>query len=486
MRRLLLAVLLLAPCTARASNFDIYGFGTRALSMGGAATADSADFSGVFYNPSQLVLRSKINVGLGLFYEKPSMSVTADNPSPEFDALCKTGCQPPDSTAYTVGLVFPFAGKLKDKVSLGIGLSLPTRNLIRVQAVDPGEPSWYLYQSSPDRINVFAGLGIRPVEWLSLGIGLQALADFTGNINFNVDLFNKRFQQRDIVAQLITRQAPVAGITFAPIKQLQFGFSYRASMELDLELPANIGLGDLGSLLLDAKSTTFFTPHEFTFGVSGRPLDGLTIDADLEYARWSVAPNPAVQVKVAFSGELASGLGLDKALSMDSQDAKIGFEDILIPRLGVEYYVVERLAVRAGYFYRPTMVPIQNGLTNLLDGGTHVITGGLGYKFDSPLEILSDPIEIAAVAQHGFVETRHANKSESNPVPAYSYGGSTTTFAIDIRYNFDIASRPRPDKPEDESGEAQPAEQAAPEEKPAPPRKKPAPKPRPADVPESE
>lgn len=477
MRKLLVAFLLLAPLSARASTFDIYGFGSRALSMGGAATADSADFTGVFYNPSQLVLRSKINLGLGLFYEKPNMEVTPDNPSQDFTNAC-VNCQPPDSTAYTLGFVFPFAGKLRDRVALGVGLSLPTRNLIRVQAVDPNEPNWYLYQSSPDRINVFAGLGIRPVDWLSLGIGIQALSDFTGDIEFNVDLFNKQFKRRDIVNQLITKQAPVAGITIQPIKELSFGFSWRAAMALDFELPANIALGDLGNLLLDVKGTTFYTPHEFTFGVSGKPIEGLTINGDLEYARWSAAPNPALHVKIGFTGDLAKGLGLDKALSLDSQDAPIGFEDILIPRLGVEYHIVDRLAVRGGYFYRPTMVPKQNGLSNLLDGGTHAISGGIGFWFDSPLEMLSDPIEIAAVFQHGFVETRRAEKAESNPLTSYSYGGSTSVFSIDVRYNFDIASRPRPESDEHASTrEEKPAEEAAPEEKPAPspkPKQKPA------------
>lgn len=431
MRKLLALALLILPGAARASSFDTYGFGSRGLSMGGAQVADSSDFTGVFYNPSQLVFRNKINVGFGFFYEKPNLKVTPDDPTSNLKVAT-----PPDFSSYSIGVVYPFKGKVENKAALGLGIQLPLHNLIRVQGIEPTTPNWYLYQSSPDRIEVFAGLAIRPVEWLSLGVGGQFLADFGGDIEFNIDLFNKSFQRRDLEAELTTKGAPVAGLTIAPLPNLSFGFSYRGSIELDMDLPTNIALGDLGTLSFDIRSVTFYTPHEFTAGVKFSPIDDLTLDLDVEYARWSVAPSPGVSVDVQLTGDLEKGLGLDKSLALNSQDAKPGFSDIIIPRFGLEYRVGSRFSGRAGYSYHPTMVPLQNGLTNQLDGSTHQLSVGVGVKFDDPLEILADPIEVNAVGMLGLVGTRQAEKLEISGQPSYSYGGTTDVLAIDIRYNF--------------------------------------------------
>ena len=449
MRKLLFAFLLLAPLSARASTFDIYGFGSRGIAMGGAQTADARDFSATFYNPSLLVLQTKVGFGLGFFYEAPNVSATPDVPTASF------GTEPESTAAWSAGLVFPFAGKLRNHVALGVGISIPTKNLLRVASFDPGEPTWYLYENSPDRIQIFAGLGIKPFDWLTLGIGIQALADFSGHVDFNVDIFNKRFQKRDLTNELATREAPVAGLTIIPTSNFQFAFCWRASMELDYALPTSIQLGDLGTLGLNVSGVTFYTPHELTLGVKYEPIPELTLTADLEYALWSKAPSPAVNVSVRFTGDLAQGLGLDQALKLDSSDAPIGFEDVLIPRLGIEYRLGENVSFRGGYYFRPTMLPEQNGLTNLLDGPTHVISAGLGVSFMSPLGALAEPVKIDAVFQHGFVGGRHADKSASNPVQPYSYGGSTEVFAIDLRYAFDIVgpkdetpAQPEPAQPE--------------------------------------
>lgn len=425
-----LAVLGLAG-EAGANTFDTFGFDPRALSMGGAQTADSRDFTSTYYNPSRLATLNKIDVGLGFTYAKLSLGVTPLDPAKPVTAMT-----PPDAANFSLGFVYPFAGKLQDKVAIGLGMAMPLFNLLKVQGVDPGTPAWYLYQSSTDRLQLYLGAGVRPFEWLAIGAGATVLADFSGDVQFSTDLFNKAFKRRDLVNELTNRASPVVGVSVIPFKWLSFGANWRAPMQLNFELPNNINLGDLGTLFLDVKGISFYTPHEFTVGARYDPLPQLTITADLEYAMWSKAPNPEVQVQVRLSGDLEKGLGLDQVGALDTHDPSPGFEDILIPRIGVEYRVVDRLAVRAGYFWRPTMVPKQNGDTNTLDGSVHAVSVGLGVNFADPLEILSDPILVDVVYQRGFVETRTAEKGTANPVNSYTYGGSTNVFSVAIRYNF--------------------------------------------------
>ncbi len=416
---------------ARANTFDTFGFDPRAISMGGAQTADTNDFTGVFYNPSRLSLLKQVNVGLGFTYERPGVTVTPTDPSQQVTTLA-----PPDFANYTIGFVYPFGGKVQDKLAIGLGLGMPVRNLLRVQSVDPNTANWYLLQSSPDRIQIFLGVGIRPFDWLAIGFGAQMLSDFGGDVEFKVDLFNKEFQERDITNDLVTRASPVAGLTIIPIPQLHIGFNWRAPMELDYDLPNHINLGDLGALFLDVHGVTFYTPHEFTFGVHYDPTPALTISGDLQYALWSKAPNPAAVVTVRITGDLEKGLGLDQATAMNSNDPSTGFQDILIPRLGIEYRIGERFAARLGYFYRPTMIPKQNGTTNLLDASENVLSAGIGGFFPDPLEILSSPIEIDLAGQLGLYDTRQAVKPVNGPVPSYSYGGQYELFTVAVRYNF--------------------------------------------------
>jgi long-subunit fatty acid transport protein len=431
MRQLLVGCLLLAPCLARANTFDTFGNDPRGLALGGAQTADSNDFTSAYYNPSRLALLSKINTGVSFTYYQPSVTVTpADSTAPV------TSVTPQGASSYALGFVYPFAGKLRDKVAIGLNLSMPTRNLLTVQAVDPNKPAWYLYQSTPDRIQTFIGVGIRPIDMISIGVGAQVLADFNGQTQFNVDLFNKAFVQRDLTNTLSTRMAPNAGLTFIPLKQVHIGFAWRGAMELDYALPNNIDLGDLGTLVLNIKGVTFYTPNEFNLGAHVEVIPGLTLMADLEYALWSKAPNPAVTIQVAFNGPLEKGLGLDQALALNTTDQNPGFSDIFIPRFGAEYHIGEHLIARGGYYYKPTFVPLQNGTTNILDCSGHVLSAGLSVLFADPLEILSDPVEIAIAGQHAFLDDRTAQKSVENPVPSYTYGGSTTVVNASVRYNF--------------------------------------------------
>lgn len=422
-----------ASLTARANTFDTYGFDPRGISLGGAQAADARDFTAAYYNPARLALASKINTGVSFTFARASVDVTSKDPARPVEGL-----KPEDSMSYALGFVYPFGGKVQDKVAIGLAISMPVRNLLKVQGVDPSKPHWYLYQSSLDRIQIHAGLGVRPLEWLLIGVGAQMLSDFAGDVHFEIDLFNKNFKRRDLVNELNTRVAPTAGISAIPMKGLEFGFTYRSPMQLDFRLPNYIDMGDIGTLFLDVKGVSFYTPHEFVLGGKWDlpMLPELTVTADVEYAMWSKAPNPASSVTVRLGGDLVDGLGLGKAFALDSADQSPGFEDILIPRIGAEYRVGERFAIRGGYVLRPTMTPRQNGMTNLLDCTTHQASVGLGVNFVDPLEILADPVQVNVAFQRGFMVGREAEKSATNEVGPYSYGGATTLFSGNVRFEF--------------------------------------------------
>src|SRR5207248_10653475 len=78
-----LLLVFVAAAPAFAQNLDLYGFGPRAIAMGGVEEAARDDAAASFYNPALL---GRGSFSLGLAYAKPSMqfnqSVVPDQTDP--------------------------------------------------------------------------------------------------------------------------------------------------------------------------------------------------------------------------------------------------------------------------------------------------------------------------------------------------------------------------------------------------------------------
>jgi long-subunit fatty acid transport protein len=425
---------------------ETFGFGPRAASMAGAMTAEANDYSAVHYNPAMLVLQKDVGFGASFLWNRAATEVKAK--AGAGDALDCTYCTPPDSAGFSVGLLFPLAGKVKNRLAFGLGIYLPSQRLLRTQAADPNRPFWYLYNSSPDRIVIMAGAGIRLVDNLTIGIGLQALANLVGQgATMHVDLFSKKATFREIDSTLATRTGPTAGLYYAPVPAVRFGVSFRWEMALLYEIPAAVNLEGIGTLAFTVSGTTHYTPHTLNFGAAWDVTKDLTVALDGEYGMWSRAPSPYMSLDVKVGGETLKALGLEDALNINtakncpdattSNPCSPGFTDTVMGRLGIEYRVSERFAARIGGFYRPTPVPKQDVPdTNILDATAVGVTGGVGFSFDDPLEVFQSPVRIDVAGQGTFLLPREATKESTDSVPSYSYSATVYGVTAAIRYEF--------------------------------------------------
>ena len=426
---------LLGASLAHATIYDTYGFGPRAASMGGAMTAEAKDYTATFYNPALLVERKDVNFGLSFQWNKLDGQVARKDNGRELDC---TYCSPPDSVGYTLGLLFPLGGKVKNRVALGVALYVPSGKLVRVLAPERSAPFWYHYQSHPERVTIHAGLGIKIFDWWTIGLGVEALADIVGSgAKVSVDLFNKTVKASQIDAHLATRLAPMFGLQIKPKDWLRFGVTYRSEMALKYEIPASVDLEGIGVLAFIIQGYTHYTPHIVAVGAAWDITDDFTVSIDGEYQRWSAAPSPYVDLSIDLSGDTLAALGLDKALDITSSVQKPGFVDTFNARIGFEYRISKRVAGRLGGFYRPTPVPKQDAPgTNILDGNTLGIAAGLGFNFDDPLEIFQAPVNIDLATQAQFLLPRESNKELTDPVPSYTYSGKMVGLTIVVRYDF--------------------------------------------------
>lgn len=439
MRRLItltLLILLVAPTTAHASIFDIYGYNPRGIAMGGAMTAAVNDFTAAYYNPGALTVPKKVILGIGWTATFPRLKINRQTRNPDFPNIIPSKFV----SGLTLGVLFPIGGPLRNKLAFGFGLYFPTTKLIRAEGLEPQSPQFYSYQSSPEKLIVLASIAYEPWRYISFGVGIQVLARILGDVSLNVDVLNDQLQSSDISVEVIPTANVVAGIHARPFPQLSIGVSYRAALALTYRLPARMAFGSPITLNLDIGGTMLYAPHQINFGVAYHFLKPqLTLALDFNYAIWATAPDPSPQLKVDVGGSLLDGLGLGSAVDIGSTTPpiKMRFRNTLTVRIGAEYGPLPWLKLRAGYFYRPTPVPNQSQAYNYLDNDSHGISFGVSFTIANPLEVHRRPFTIDLATQFLLLPNRTALKSDPNdPVGNLSHSGAVYSLAIALRHDF--------------------------------------------------
>ena len=431
MKRLFAALLLCAPA-ALANPFELYGFTPRAMGMGGAMTGIGDDLGASFYNPAALLGHSKTEFGIGFADTLSNLYVDRSNAA----STIKTS-DVQSAPRFELGLIFPLGGELlKDRVVIGIGGGHPMGSLIRVQTVDEAHPQFYMYQSKAQRFALNGAIGIKIVNGLSVGAGVQITAEQIGRVNFALDIASRRFVARDITVDLNTVPTPTAGILIEPSENVKIGLSWRKESQLYYEQPTNIDLGDLGALNLNVNGIAQYWPHVFSGAVALKLTPRLLVTVQADYYLWSRAPNDQVNVTVTPTGAVLTALGLDQLLSVQSADAKMGFANILIPHIAAEYGVADWLTVRAGGAVRPAVTPDQDGTTNYLDNFTEIVGAGATFKFTDPLQVFTEPVAFDVGGQLMVANERSNKKQTVDPTGSSTWGGSLMSFSAMLRYLY--------------------------------------------------
>lgn len=432
-------VFALTAAPARATPAETYGALTHGFATVGAQTSAAEDAGAAYYNPAGLGLGAKAgktSVSLGFAGSVPNLDVERASPNGAGARRYPTQT-PPNRGWATLGALFPLGGMLENKVALGALLYHPQDKLVRVQAISPRNPQWLRYQSSTDRMELDVGLGARIGEYLALGVGAHVFAGLEGVVDFDMDLFERRIDKRDLTFDLKTSASLNAGVIVTPLDVLRVGIVYRGANRLDVSQPNVIGLGDIGTLDLVVKGTVHYTPQQFGAGITYDALDTLRLTADFRYHRWSQAPYPAMQVKVGITGEVPEGLGLDDVLAFETNDPEPGFQDVLVSAFAAEFIFPDKVThLRGGYAFRPSYVPDQTGRSNFLDNSAHLFGLGATFQFFDPTRIFTHPLKFDVAAQGQILATRTVQKPGGDPVGNYSFGGFVFAASAALRYEF--------------------------------------------------
>ncbi len=354
------AVLALAPA-ARADNFEEFGFGARAQAMGGAFTALASDMTAAHYNPGGLIFSRHINLTAGFSYGHYMLSFDSEAGGPRDGAAERI----PPLSAFTVGVSSTIPFDVPDRFAFGLGVFLPTRGLVDLQATTDGsEPDFFRYGERHDRLHLVAAGAVKATDWLSFGLGASVFVDGSGSTDASLD-------DVEFGLRLEPDAGLIAGVLLMPADWISFGVTYRSEISFKLEFPVNVQ----GAALLDLETITFFTPHQVVVGTAVNVGESLLFTFDLGWYHWSRYDSPFLVVS-------GGGTVLTERVRM---------RDVVSPKLGVEAVAADWLVLRGGYAFRTSPVPDQDGEpTALVDGPKHTFTLGCGLSFGKQPQAVSE------------------------------------------------------------------------------------------------
>lgn len=424
---LIVLALLTLPLKSRASIFDMYGIGYRAMSMGSAYTAVADDVFAAYYNPAGLAQLSEHEMSLGYIYSSPSLKMYG-GPGPAQSR------GPENLNAPVIAMAFnldeAFEGELPVHSRFGLILSSPDnfQSIYRLYDPEPTTPHWYRFNDYLDRIHLVAGLSLQPErwKWISIGAGIRLI--ISGNARMpsmiseglGIDLGRTRPSSANLDLEVDTEIAPIAGVLIKPTDKLRFGYSFRGQLELDTapvyasaithSVPGS-NLIDIPIVLNIPGFNAYFMPQQHNFGVAYNWTPRLLTSLDVSWFKWSSYRNPY------------RGGPTPK------------WDDTVIPRVGVEYKLTDALALRAGYFYEPSPVPNQYANSNYLDTDRHVFSWGFGYTFNDPLGVIKVPVTLDLAMQYWHLPSRTMDKDDPS-LSDYTIKGNVVTVAGGITVKF--------------------------------------------------
>ncbi|MCG3173395.1 MAG: hypothetical protein GMKNLPBB_01592 [Myxococcota bacterium] len=367
LRCLLLAILAASawpPTGAWASTADVFGLGARLPAMANVGVAWSSGGESGWYNPAGMGLLEGRQLSAGLSVSGTSIE-TGGVSNPLRD---------PIGLYFSAASDIPFGGVMKRRLFVGFYFHLPTSNIVTVRTVRPADPHDPLYENRSQRMIVLPSLAVRITDWLHIGAGFNFFATLEGRIVATEG--TTRAVEPLVNEDFFGNLGLVLSLTLRPIEPLRIALAFRDEFSVKFRNFADVNIA--GTLIrLNLNSESNYTPMQFTLGAGFQAASNLKLAADLTFEKWSGHSGNFTTVESevpALFGRLAPALPVKP------------FDNVFTGGVSAEYVLEtgagHEIPLRAGYHYRPSPAPLQDGVTNLGSSGRHI--AGLGAGWISP------------------------------------------------------------------------------------------------------
>lgn len=368
-----LILVLTTSATMLANGISLNNIGPRALGMSGAFVGIADDYTAVYWNPAGCSQLKGISIGAFVTDLVPMGTYKYDNGIMMVaDAKTKTNHYiSPNIAGYMQLMSGDLAVGLGAYVPAGLGAEWDGNELKNLSGGQAYE--WN------SKIGVFS---ITPVISYKLMPNLYIGAAM--NMYYGMmDMSRPKKMSKDAYAQYSEESSGLgfgfsAGLLFKPIDMLSIGFSFKTKATITMEGTAkNTALAALGKEKTDF-SRDMSWPMWVGGGIAVRPLKGLTVAADIHFSQWSDA------AKYLYSDY--TNWGVEDTMHLE-------WEDAIQVRVGIEYMLDEKLALRIGYYNDPAPAPDKTLIITFPNISYNGFTLGAGYDigmltFDLGLEYL--------------------------------------------------------------------------------------------------
>lgn len=437
LRALTVMALCFVSTGGQASLYDTYGAGARGTALGGSMVALSTTLEAVYYNPANILAREVNHIGIGVTGLVPQLAISRlDDPEAPLPHLLPTR-----NMGFQLGLSVPLGGVFKNKVGFGVTLFHPLLEVTRVESIDPSTPYFYRYQSLPNKLILGGVVAFKPTRWLRFGAGVQVLAELGGRVTADISLAERRVLSRSVDLDVRAVTAATAGMTLGPFEGVSFGVTWRSALELGYQIPMTVNVEEIGTLKFLADGVSLYTPGQLAAGLAWESHPGVdqgwSIECGLTWERWSVAPPSGALFHLSLDDANLSEAEPETLVSSIREPIALEGRDTLTPRVGMQYRPNADWALRGGYFFRPTPLPLPAYENNTVDASAHVFSLGAGYVFVDPTKIHRAPLQVDIVIQATVLNNRTVTKAAGYaPEGTYRASGIIWHTGIDLRHNY--------------------------------------------------
>ncbi len=393
---ILCAFLLLQGRSAQAVSAEIFGLGSRWAGMGDAVVGLADDFAAAFYNPANTALADAPGLSFGILGYGARLDIGND----------KVSIQHPIEAQAGVHFPIPFKGWMHRRLWVAVAFSSHPDIAARLRGYMPTDAFYPFYDNRTQRLLLIPSLSFKAMDHvsygkLSLGLGVNSLAGLKGTV-VGMEGPSRSMEAR-VEEKLYSVLRLIAGVTYEH-SGFRVAAAYRQEMKVTMSTRSHNHVAGT-DLDLDIEADTLYDPHVFVLGAAwqtGEKVgDMWSVALELGYSLWSLYKGPYVEVDslLPLVGDLRGDL------------PNIRFNNTISVRVGLEKWFLLprtlRLALRGGFGFENTPVPVQRGRTNMLDG--HKLAFSLGMGIDLG-KVLSRRVRLDAQTRIETVLSRTMKK----------------------------------------------------------------------------
>lgn len=335
----LFALLLFLSSPADAHPSETWGLTSNAAAQGNAMSAICSPVEAVFYNVARALPGPDSEIELGFTFADDALKISEED----------AGISP--HTLIWAGLSsrLPLSDWLADRLGISLAVVLPGNAIYSVQQPDDATPTLPFWDGRNRRLVLSGAIALQPLEWLSVGVGATLLPDVTGEVSVDLADDSGKNATQVVVDYNI---APSLGLNLHPFDGVDVALTWKGAHTTELLMPVDVevakGVAPVRALV---TSPAYSQPDQITLGAAFSTLPGLRGSFDATWFDYSAFKYSSPDVKV---------LGDDEEdILQESLKEPILFRDAWTLRFGLEWQILERLALRAGYRYAETPVPLK-------------------------------------------------------------------------------------------------------------------------------